>query len=126
MLSWLSRYPELRIVRIVRVGDVDTGRAKDAAAEYDLPAWGDDGDLYADDSVDIVVNLTPPVHHAATITAAWALVSMSTLRSLLPQRFPPRGKCLVLPRPVGESLGPSPTPSLVVPVRPLVGRSTTG
>lgn len=66
-VSGLSRYPELRIVR---VGDVDTQRAKDAAAEYDLPAWGNDGDLYADESVDIVVNLTPPVHHAATITAA--------------------------------------------------------
>jgi predicted dehydrogenase len=66
-VAGLRRYPELRIVR---VADVDTGRAKDAAAEYDLPAWGDDAELFADDSVDIVVNLTPPVHHAATITAA--------------------------------------------------------
>jgi hypothetical protein len=52
-LAGLSRYPELRVTR---VGDVDTARAKEAAAEYDVPAWGDDGDLYADDSVDIVVN----------------------------------------------------------------------
>jgi hypothetical protein len=44
-VSGLRRFPELRIVR---VGDVDTGRAKDAAAEYDLPAWGDDGVLNAD------------------------------------------------------------------------------
>lgn len=66
-VAGLSRYPELRIVR---VADVDTERAKQAAAEHGLPAWGDDADLYADDSVDIVVNLTPPVHHAATITAA--------------------------------------------------------
>ena len=54
----------------MRVGDVDTDRAKAGRGRYDMPAWGDDGDLYADDSVDIVVNLTPPVHHAATITAA--------------------------------------------------------
>jgi predicted dehydrogenase len=66
-LAGLRRYPELRIVR---VADVDTDRAGEAAAEFDVPAWGDDADLYADDSVDIVVNLTPPVHHAATITAA--------------------------------------------------------
>lgn len=66
-LAGLSRYPELRIVR---AADVDTDRARQAATEFDVPAWGDDADLYADDSVDIVVNLTPPVHHAATITTA--------------------------------------------------------
>jgi predicted dehydrogenase len=66
-VAGLANYPELRIVR---VADVDTERARQAAAEHGLPAWGDDADLYADDSVDIVVNLTPPVHHAATITAA--------------------------------------------------------
>lgn len=66
-MTGLSRYPELEIVR---VADVDAQRAKEAAAEFGVPVWGDDGDLYADDSVEIVVNLTPPVHHAATITAA--------------------------------------------------------
>ena len=66
-VSGLSRFPELRIVR---VADVDTARARDAATEHGVPAWGDDADLYADENVDVVVNLTPPVHHAATITAA--------------------------------------------------------
>lgn len=66
-VSGLSRYPELEIVR---VADVDVDRAKLAAAEYDIPAWGDDADLYADDSVEIVVNLTPPIHHATTITSS--------------------------------------------------------
>jgi predicted dehydrogenase len=66
-VTGMSRYPELPIVR---VGDVDTTRAKAAAEEHGIPAWGDDADLYGDDGVDIVVNLTPPVHHAATVTAA--------------------------------------------------------
>ena len=66
-VTGLSRYPELKIAR---VGDIDTNRAKEAATEFDIPAWGDDQDLYGDDSIDIIVNLTPPVHHAATITAA--------------------------------------------------------
>lgn len=66
-MTGLAKFPELQIVR---VGDVDAGRAERAAAEFGLPAWGDDNDLYADESVDIVVNLTPPVHHAATIGAA--------------------------------------------------------
>lgn len=66
-VTGLARYPELEIVR---VGDIDTDRAKAAAAEHGIPAWGSDADLYADDAVDIVVNLTPPVHHAATIIRA--------------------------------------------------------
>ena len=66
-MTGLARYPELAVVR---VGDVDTARAKRAAADHDIPAWGDDTDLYADDGVDIVVNLTPPVHHALTISNA--------------------------------------------------------
>lgn len=66
-IAGMARYPELEIVR---VADVDAGRAERAAGEHGIPAWGDDGDLYADDSVDIVVNLTPPAHHANTIIRA--------------------------------------------------------
>ncbi|MGX9884631.1 Gfo/Idh/MocA family protein [Streptomyces sp. NPDC002276] len=66
-VTGLARWPELRIVR---VGDIDTARAKQAAAEHDIAAWGDDAELYADDTVDILVNLTPPVHHARTVVAA--------------------------------------------------------
>jgi hypothetical protein len=40
----MARYPELEIVRLA---DVDVERAKKAAVEYDLPAWGDDAELYA-------------------------------------------------------------------------------
>jgi predicted dehydrogenase len=66
-VTGLRRYPSLKIAR---VGDIDTARAKEAANEFGVPDWGNDEDLYADDTIDIVVNLTPPVHHAATITAA--------------------------------------------------------
>ncbi|MFE5123865.1 Gfo/Idh/MocA family protein [Streptomyces sp. NPDC056669] len=66
-VTGLARYPELEIVR---VGDIDVARAKQAAAEHAIPAWGDDAELYADDSVDIVINLTPPVHHARTVITA--------------------------------------------------------
>ncbi|MFI1032463.1 Gfo/Idh/MocA family protein [Streptomyces sp. NPDC020951] len=66
-VTGLARHPELRIVR---VGDIDVARAEEAAAEHGIPAWGDDAELYADDSVEILVNLTPPVHHARTVVAA--------------------------------------------------------
>ena len=66
-VTGLSRYPELEIVR---VADIDVDRAKLAATEHGIPVWGDDSELYADDSVEIVVNLTPPVHHAGTIKKA--------------------------------------------------------
>lgn len=54
----------------MRVADVDVARAERAATEHGIPAWGDGGELYADESVDIVVNLTLPVHHADTIITA--------------------------------------------------------
>ncbi|MFF7467752.1 Gfo/Idh/MocA family oxidoreductase [Streptomyces sp. NPDC008092] len=66
-VTGLARFPELRIVR---VGDIDVDRAKQAAEEHSVPAWGDDAELYADDTVDILVNLTPPVHHARTVVTA--------------------------------------------------------
>jgi len=66
-VAGLSRYPELEIVR---VGDIDTARARAAAAEHAIAAWGDDNELYADDTIDIVVNLTPPVQHARTVATA--------------------------------------------------------
>lgn len=66
-VTGMARYPELEIVR---VGDIDVDRAKRAAGEHGIPGWGDADDLYADDSIDIVVNLTPPVHHASTIMRA--------------------------------------------------------
>jgi predicted dehydrogenase len=66
-VSGLTRYPELQIGRI---GDIDPTRAKQAAADHDIPAWGDDAELYADESIDILVNLTPPAQHARTIVTA--------------------------------------------------------
>jgi predicted dehydrogenase len=65
----LARYPELTVVR---VGDIDTVRAEKSAAEYGIAAWGDDNDLYRDDNVEIIINLTPPAHHAPTTFAALA------------------------------------------------------
>ncbi|GAA4627895.1 Gfo/Idh/MocA family oxidoreductase [Actinoallomurus vinaceus] len=66
-VTGMARYPELEIVR---VADVDAARAEQAAGRHGIPAWGNDDDLYADDSVDIVVNLTPPAYHATTIIRA--------------------------------------------------------
>jgi predicted dehydrogenase len=57
-------------LEVVRVADVDTERAKQAAATNGIPASGDGAELLADDSVEIVINLTPPAHHAATTIAA--------------------------------------------------------
>ncbi|MEV0384883.1 Gfo/Idh/MocA family oxidoreductase [Nonomuraea sp. NPDC050643] len=66
-VTGLARYPELEIVR---VGDIDADRARRAAEEHGIPMWGDGEELYGDDSIDIVVNLTPPAHHASTAIRA--------------------------------------------------------
>src|SRR3990170_2877086 len=65
-ISGLQRFPG---VRVVRAADVDDDRAKAAATPHGI-AWGSPDDLFADDSVDIVVNLTPPVFHAETTAKA--------------------------------------------------------
>jgi predicted dehydrogenase len=66
-VNGLARYPELQIARI---GDIDPARAKQAAADHDIPEWGDDAELYADESIEIIVNLTPPAAHSRTIVTA--------------------------------------------------------
>ncbi|MFG3289115.1 Gfo/Idh/MocA family protein [Streptomyces sp. NPDC048179] len=63
----LRTVPELEVVR---VADVDPARARAAAAEHAVPAWGDGEELLADDSVGIVVNITPPQFHAKTVISA--------------------------------------------------------
>lgn len=65
-IEGLANFPALEVVR---VADIDTDRAKSAADEFDIARHGDDEALYADESVDIIVNLTPPVHHCSTIIA---------------------------------------------------------
>ncbi|WP_217567283.1 Gfo/Idh/MocA family protein [Streptomyces sp. GbtcB7] len=63
----LRTFPELEVVR---VADVDTARARQAADEYGIAAWGHGDELLDDDSVEIVVNITPPQFHAKTVIAA--------------------------------------------------------
>ena len=63
----LSMQPHLPVLR---VADLDTDRAKAAAAEWDVPRIGTAEELFADPDVDIVVNITPPGAHAALTDAA--------------------------------------------------------
>ncbi|GAB2738351.1 Gfo/Idh/MocA family oxidoreductase [Salinifilum aidingensis] len=55
---------------LVRVADLDQDRARAAAEEWGIPAWGTTDDLLADPEVDLVVNITPPAAHAALTNAA--------------------------------------------------------
>jgi predicted dehydrogenase len=55
---------------IVRVADVDQDRARAAAAEWNIPAYGTSEQLLTDPDVDIVVNITPPAAHADLTDAA--------------------------------------------------------
>ncbi|QUH03013.1 Gfo/Idh/MocA family oxidoreductase [Saccharopolyspora erythraea] len=63
----LSLFPHLPVVR---VADLDLDRARDAARQWRIPAWGTGEELLADDEVDIVVNITPPSAHARLTDAA--------------------------------------------------------
>ncbi|MBO1334562.1 Gfo/Idh/MocA family protein [Streptomyces sp. VRA16 Mangrove soil] len=63
----LASVPQLQVVR---VADLDQDRARAAAEQFGIPAWGTTEQLLADDSVDIVVNITPPAAHAPLTDAA--------------------------------------------------------
>jgi predicted dehydrogenase len=63
----IASIPELSVVR---VADLDLDRARAAAEQFTIPAVGTVDDLFADDSVEIVVNITPPAAHAPLNDAA--------------------------------------------------------
>ncbi|MFC7328866.1 Gfo/Idh/MocA family protein [Marinactinospora rubrisoli] len=55
---------------VIRVADLDLERARTAAAEWNVPAWGGTEELLADPDVDVVVNITTPGAHADLTDAA--------------------------------------------------------
>ncbi|SDE03087.1 Gfo/Idh/MocA family protein [Glycomyces harbinensis] len=57
----LTRFPD---VDVRYVADLDLARAAARAAEFDVPASGDVEGLLADETIEIVVNLTIPAAHA--------------------------------------------------------------
>ena len=58
------------VLEVVACGDIDEERAREKAEEHDIPKALTVEDLYADDEVDIVLNLTPPTAHAQVTLAA--------------------------------------------------------
>ncbi|SFW87282.1 Gfo/Idh/MocA family protein [Amycolatopsis australiensis] len=66
-LENLTSFPD---VRVLRVADLDTGRAAARAAEYGVPRPGTVAELLDDPEVEIVVNLTLPAAHVEVGLAA--------------------------------------------------------
>lgn len=65
-LAWYGDLP------IIRVADIDVGRARAKAELHHIPAYGTPEELYADPDVDVIVNITPPVAHWAVTRDALA------------------------------------------------------
>jgi predicted dehydrogenase len=60
-----------RPVEVIRLADIDIERAADRARRHRVTASGSVDDLWEDDSVEVVVSLTPPkVHHELIAGAA--------------------------------------------------------
>jgi predicted dehydrogenase len=68
-LANLTAFPDLTVVRIA---DLDTGRAAAQAARYGVAGSGTVADLLADPEVEVVVNLTVPAAHVEVGLAALA------------------------------------------------------
>jgi predicted dehydrogenase len=62
-LAELARHPSA--VEVIACADLDARRARSRAAEFGIARAATPAEALADASVDIVVNLTPPVAHAA-------------------------------------------------------------
>lgn len=58
------RFPQLDVVR---VSDIDVDRAARLAAEFGIGSHGGNDEMLRDESVEIVVNLTPPQLHAPSV-----------------------------------------------------------
>ncbi|WP_218824748.1 Gfo/Idh/MocA family protein [Asanoa hainanensis] len=67
---YFQNLPQLPQTGVVRCADLDVERAKEAAERHGVPSAGSVEDLLADDSVDLVVNLTIPAAHVAVGLAA--------------------------------------------------------
>lgn len=68
--SYMRGLRQLRSMRVVGCADLDQARADAAAKTHDVRAYGSVDELLADDSVDLVVNITPPLAHATVTKAA--------------------------------------------------------
>ncbi len=65
--AYLRGLRKLRSVRVVGCADIDAGRAERAAKSYGVRAYESVAALMEDDSVGLVVNITPPLAHG-TVT----------------------------------------------------------
>jgi predicted dehydrogenase len=66
-IEGLRQLPELALMRLA---DIDPSLAQARAKEFGIPAAGVVEDLLADDTIDVVVNLTPPSAHETVTVAA--------------------------------------------------------
>jgi predicted dehydrogenase len=70
--SYMTGLRKLGSVRVLGCADVDQARAEAAAKFHGLAAYDSVEALLEDDSVEIVVNLTPPIAHGTVSLAALA------------------------------------------------------
>jgi predicted dehydrogenase len=68
-LENLTSFPD---VRVLILGDLDQGRAREQAEKYGVPEWGSNDDVLAHPDVEIIVNLTIPAAHAQVSSEAIA------------------------------------------------------
>jgi predicted dehydrogenase len=70
--SYMLGLGKLRSVRVIGCADIDQGRADNAAKLHGLRAYPSVAALLKDDSVELVINITPPLEHARVSAEALA------------------------------------------------------
>ena len=110
-LAWYGDLP------VVRVADIDVGRARAKAELYGIAAYGTPEDLYADPDVDVVVNITPPVAHWEVTRDALAAGKHVYSEKPLAATAELARANLDQARAAGRVLAGAPTPSSARPAR---------
>lgn len=97
-----------RPLEVIRLADIDLGRAADGAKRHGVRASGSVDELWKDDSVEVVVSLTPPkIHHEVIATAATFGKGIYTEKPLSATTGLAR-KALGIAQDAGISLGSAP------------------
>ena len=68
--AYMLGLPQYDDVRVVRCSDIILERAEAGAARFGIPRWGTNDDLFADDEVEVVINITPVTEHVEVSRAA--------------------------------------------------------
>ncbi|OYN90258.1 Gfo/Idh/MocA family protein [Parenemella sanctibonifatiensis] len=120
--QYLTNLPTFADVEVVRIGDLDVDRAAAQAEAFDVPKSGSADDVYADDEVDLIINLTIPAAHVDVTTSALEAGKHVWSEKPLAESREGAQKLIETARRTGKRLGCAPDTVLGSPIQEAMRR----